>query len=366
MRTALFAFLLAVGCSRGKEAAPPVPPAVRVQAVERSGGPAATRYSASIGPAARVDIAFKVSGYVESIARIKGADGRVHLLQDGDRVTRGMELASIRKIDYAQKLDEARASLAEANASRQQAEVDAQRALRLVNSRSISQAEADAAVAKRDGAIARAEGAQVHLDQARTALSDTVLRPAFDGIVMERRIEVGTLASAGTVAFAVADIDSVKATFAVPDRIVGTLRLGAPQDLTLEAFRGKTFKGRITRISQTADAKSRAFEVEVTIPNAGHELKPGMVAALELVTSSEAPGTLLPLTAVVRSQDSRGFAVFVVAEESGRVTARRKPVELGEFLGNRIAIRSGLGADDKVVVMGAPLLADGETVQIIR
>jgi len=370
MRTVspLFVVFLAVaGCSRGRSAAPPAAPAVRVQAVERPDGHGTARYSASIGPASRVDLAFKVSGYVESIAKVKGPDGGVHVLQDGDRVTRGMELASIRKIDYAQKLDEGRASLAEANASRQQAEVDAQRAVKLVASRSISQAEADAAIAKRDGAIARADQAQVRLDQARTALSDTVLRPSFDGIVIERRIEVGTLASAGTVAFAIADIDTVKAIFAVPDRVVGTLRLGAPQELTLEAFRGKTFKGRITRVSQTADTKSRAFEVEVTLPNAGHELKPGMVAALELAAAgASAPEAVLPLTAVVRSPArSDGFAVFVVAEESGRTTARLRPVELGDFRGNRIAVRSGLGADDRVVVMGAPLLTDGEPVQII-
>jgi RND family efflux transporter MFP subunit len=365
----LFAALVAVfGCNRSHTAAPPVAPAVRVQAVERPNGHGMARYSASIAPAARVDLAFKVSGYVDSIARARGSDGRVHLLQDGDRVTRGMEMASIRKIDYAQKLDEARASLAEANASRQQAEVDAQRAVKLLASRSISQAEADAAIAKRDGAIARAAQAQVRLDQARTALSDTMLRPAFDGIVVERRIEVGTLASAGTVAFAIADIDNVKAIFAVPDRVVGTLRLGARQELTLEAFRGKTFKGQITRISQTADTKSRAFEVEVTLPNTGHELKPGMVAALDLAASAQsAPDALLPLTAVVRSPaKSAAFAVFVVADESGQTTARLRPVELGDFLGNRIAIRSGLGADDRVVVMGAPLLTDGQPVQIIR
>jgi hypothetical protein len=58
--------------------------------------------------------------------------------------------------------------------------------------------------------------------------------------------------------------------------------------------------------------------------------------------------------------------VFVVAEEAAGTTARLRPVELGEFLGNRIAIKSGVGGDDRVVVMGAALLADGEPVQIIR
>jgi len=360
--------LLAAGCSRSHEKRVPAVPAVRVQPVERTSSHGAARYSASIGPASRVDLAFKVGGYVQSIPRLKGPDGRVHLLQEGDRVTAGMELASLRKIDYAQKLEEARASLAEANAARQQAEVDAQRSLRLFASHSVSQAEVDAAVAKRDGAIARAEGAQVHLDQARTALADTMLRPAQDGIVLERRIEIGTLASAGMVGFVIADLDTVKATFAVPDRVVSTLRIGAPQQIALEAFRGKVFQGHITRIAPAADAKSRAFEVEVTVGNADHALKPGMVAALDLAGSDDSsPQPVLPLSAVVRSPAKRdAYAVFVIAGDSAGTTARLRPVELGEFLGNRIAIKSGVAADDRVVVMGAALLSDGEAVQIIR
>jgi membrane fusion protein, multidrug efflux system len=189
-----------------------------------------------------------------------------------------------------------------------------------------------------------------------------------DGVVIERRIEVGTLAATGMVGFAIADLDTVKATFAVPDRVVSTLHIGAAQQIALEAFRGKTFPGRITRIAPTADAKSRAFEIEVTVPNRDHGLKPGMIAALDLASSEQTlPDAVLPLTAVVRSPDkANGFAVFVVANEPAGATARLRPVELGEFLGNRIAIKSGASGDDRVVVMGAALLADGEPVQVIR
>ena len=68
----------------------------------------------------------------------------------------------------------------------------------------------------------------------------------------------------------------------------------------------------------------------------------------------------------MRAPASAGeYAVFVVEEEAGRTNARLRPVKLGDLQGNRVAVRDGLQRDDRVVVMGAPLLADGEAVQII-
>jgi len=247
----------AAGCSRSHGPAEPTPPAVRVQAVESGRGEHAARYSATIGPASRVDVAFKVGGYVDRIAQVTGLDGRPRLIQEGDRVAKGVELAALRKEDYAQRLDEANASVAEALASLQQAKVDGERAARLLASRSISQAEADAARAKADTAAARAEGARVRAEQARTALRDTSLRAPMSGVVLDRRVEIGTLASAGLVAASIADLSSVKATFGVPDTIVRSLRMGTPQTVSLEAFRGQSFDGRISRIAQAADSKSR-------------------------------------------------------------------------------------------------------------
>src|SRR5262245_44531510 len=79
--------------------------------VEHGNAAAGARYSADIGPASRVDLAFKVSGYVDTVAKAKGLDGKLRLLQEGDRVSKGTELARIRPEDYAHKLNEARAAL---------------------------------------------------------------------------------------------------------------------------------------------------------------------------------------------------------------------------------------------------------------
>ena len=59
------------------------------------------------------------------------------------------------------------------------------------------------------------------------------------------------------------------------------------------------------------------------------------------------------------------FAVFVVDQKQTPPTARLREVELGEFLGNQIPIRAGLADGDRVIVMGASLVSDGEAVQVI-
>src|SRR4051794_40470516 len=95
---------LLVGCGAGHGATAKTPTAVRVRSVERAAASAATRYSATINPASRVDVAFKVGGYVQRLGSAKGVDGKPRLLQEGDHVSAGQTLAEVRVGDYEQKL----------------------------------------------------------------------------------------------------------------------------------------------------------------------------------------------------------------------------------------------------------------------
>src|SRR5262249_24936265 len=159
----------------------------------------------------------------------------------GDHVTRGLELAAVRKSDYLQRLAEAKAGLAEAIAAREKAQLDFDRAQKLVQSGSLAKAEHDAARLQLEASKARAHRAKVRVDEAQTAVEDTSLRAPMEGIVLKRTIEVRTLVGPGAVAFSIADTNSVKAVFGVPDTILETLRLGAAQTVSAEAFRGAEF-----------------------------------------------------------------------------------------------------------------------------
>lgn len=348
-----------------------IPLAVRVQTVEASAnGQGGARYSAQISPDSRVDLAFKVGGYIDEVAKVKGPDGKLRTLQDGDWVQKGDVLARVRASDYVQQVNEARAGLTEAQAAREQARLDFERARGLFENQGISRAELDGARARADAAKARADGIAARLVAAQTALADTALRSPMDGMVMKRMVEVGTLVGPGAPGFSVADTRAVKAVFGVPDTLVEALKLGSVQTVTSEALRGAALVGKISRISPSADLRTRTFEVETTIDNPKQELKAGMVVSLKLADEAAPAGEssiLLPLTSIVMQPNKEeAFAVFVVENKDQKVFAHRRDVELGEFLGNSIPVKSGLKTGEQVIVQGASLVADGEEVGIIK
>src|SRR5262249_2041854 len=159
----------------------------------------------------------------------------------------------------------AKAALGEATAAREQAQLDYDRAMNLVASGAVTKAQADSARVQLDAATARIAGGRARVAEADTALADTSLRAPMDGGVLARYIEVGALAGPGPAAFSVADTATVKVVFGVPDTVLESLKLGAPQAVTAEALHGAELVGRITRIAPVADPKSRVFEVEVSL-----------------------------------------------------------------------------------------------------
>jgi RND family efflux transporter MFP subunit len=353
--------------------------AVRVRLMEPASGQAATRYSANVEAFARVDLAFKVGGYVREIAQLR-SDGVRRTMQEGDDVRRGQVLARLREGDYLQKVAGAKAHLAEANAMAEQAKLESDRATKLVDLQVVARAQLDDAKARLDAASARVEAARAQLQEAENAVEDTAITSPIDGMVMKRGIEVGSLAVPGSLAFIVADTRQVKVVFGVSDAIVEKLQLGSSVTITTQARAGMEYTGKISRVSPSADPKSRVFEVEATIANRKQELRVGMVAALKVPEAKAAPTPggaasvpvqpsavgVVPLNAVIRSpSDPNGFAVFVVADEGGRTVAHVKLVGLGDPLGNRILVAEGLAPGDRVIVMGATIVADGEEVRVI-
>jgi RND family efflux transporter MFP subunit len=343
--------------------------AVKLSTPEHAGNATATRYSAEIVPQTRVDLAFKLGGYVESIAQVAGDDGRTRTIQEGDRVIEGSEFAGLRRTDYAQKVAEARAGVAQAYSAFKHARLESSRDAQLVKSGSLAVSALDASRGQRDGAGAALAAAKARFDQAKTALDDTSLVAPMDGVVIKRACEVGALAAPGTVAFSIADVESVKAVFGVPDVLLPQIRLGATLKVTSDAFRGVEFEGKVTRLSPSADLKSHVFEVDVTIPNHDNRLKPGMVATLSIdakvAAEAGASVLLIPLSAVIRAPSGKGFAVFVAEDTAGGIVARARPIELGDYLGRLVPVIKGLQGSERVVVLGAGLISDGERIEVI-
>jgi multidrug efflux system membrane fusion protein len=201
---------------------------------------------------------------------------------------------------------------------------------------------------------------------AQIPLADTVLRAPVSGVVIERKIEIGSLVNAGTVAFTIAQIGAVKAVFGIPDTELKELRVGQTMSVRSEALPDDEFPAKITRISPSADANSRVFEVEATINNYNGALKPNMVVSLQTPggnAQSEVP--VIPLSAVTRSKlNPDAYAVFLIEGTGDAQIARERIVTLGETYGNLVAVSSGLKIDDQVITTGATLVADGDRIQV--
>lgn len=352
--------LLPTGCGdqKGKSA----PTAVRVMEVRASKVARQARYSANILPATRVDLLFKVGGYVEFIMTKEG-----RLLSEGDRVEKGDLLARVKAGEVTEKLGEVRALASGAAAQADAAKQEFERARTLFERGVISKSQFDGARMQYRAATAQVEAASAGGKQVRSVIGDTTLRAPISGVVLKRLIEVGSLVGPGVPGFVIADTTQVKASFGVPDTMLEALKLGSPISVTIEALPGRALSGAISRIAPSADPTTRVFEIETTIPNPDDTLKTGMVASVSL-GEDDAPSeeVLLPLQAVVRSPvRADGFATYVVDKEGPEPTAALREVELGEIYQNYVPARAGLKPGELVVVMGAGLLSPGDRVAII-
>ena len=347
--------------------------AVKVEAVTPVVSQAPMPYSGSALAQTQVDLSFKVGGYVHSLAMTKDKHGRSRPLQAGDKVTRGMVLAALRDSDYKAKLAELSGMRNDAAASYARARQDLQRATTLLASGSISQADYDAAKARYDSSIGATAAANARVGEASIALSDSKPKAPFDGIVVNRGVEVGSLVGPGTVAFSIADTSTMRVIFAVPDSVQRGLQVDQPVTITTDAFPGRTFTGALSKIAVQADAKTRSFDVEATVDNQDGALKVGMVMLIHLAppapanTQTAAQNALIPLSAVIRPPTGQtGFAAYtVVSEKDGSEVVHTRRLVLGDLVSNRVTVTSGLNVGERVVVQGATLLTDGQHVTIV-
>ena len=347
------------------------PTAVRVQAVTAAASGQGLRYSGTVQPDAEISLAFKVGGYVTSIASQAGLDGRRRLLQTGDQVRRGDVLATVRQQEYRQATAELKAALEANRVNAAEARLEYERAERLLASASIGQAEYDAEKAKHEAAAASAEAARARLANQRIALADTELRAPADAVVLGRSVELGTLASPGTVAFRLADVRTIKVLFAVPDEVAAELQLGTPVTISADALRGQSLPAVVTKLAPQSDPSTRSYDVEASLHSARAPVMLGMVVSVALPgqSSSASPSVAVSLNAVVhraaREGVAQSFRAFVVQEEGGVAVARARELVLGDLLGNAVHVVSGLLPGDRVVVEGASLLEDGQPVRLV-
>ncbi len=373
-----------IGCAGCKEpvAVEPLPVAVRVEPFRASTVRSEVPYSGTVREKQRFELSFKVAGTVQSLLKVKGADGAGRDVQAGDVLPRDAVIARLDEADYARQRDLQREILAQLEAKRMAAEAGAenasselQRTERLIVRNMVpkqeyetNQARSKAAQAEVLASAREVESARVRLRQAEDDLANCRLKVPVDrATVAAKLVEPYERVTSGRTVFTLLDTSMLKVAFGVSDRVVGKLRLGQEVPVLSDAFRGETFKGRIRQIAPNADEQTRTFLVEVAIEQPRELLRPGMVVTLAVGERTEA--YRLPLTAIRRGDAAGDHVVFKVASEGGNEVARRCLVAIAGIADDRIQISPGGTTDltpgDRIVTVGAGRLHDGQVVRVL-
>lgn len=213
--------------------------------------------------------------------------------------------------------------------------------------------------AQLDAARTRHEAARAAYRAASVAASRSVIRAPFDGVVAEIDADPGEIAPPGAPLLRLVNLDAVKVIVSVSDRDVVALAAGMEASVSTDAQSG-VFTGTISHINPTADLRTRAFPVHVTVDNAERSLLPGMIATVHIRQQVAEDELLVPQDWVVTRLD--GLGVYV--EEGG--AARWRPVTLGRVVRNQVVVREGVSPGDRVITVGHRELVDGDAVLVAR
>jgi RND family efflux transporter MFP subunit len=368
---ALFAVLIVIsqaGCSRSD---PPSSSRVAVTVLTAGGDltPQSAAYTATLQPAQKVTVAFQVSGYVNSIHQMSGADGRTRDIQAGDPVQAQEVLATVRSDTFLAQVKQESTAVATAEVLYNKTKRDLERNAELRRQEVIAQTTYEQAADDFETAKSQLAQSQAALKEAQVNLDYCSLKSPIDGTLLDRQIEVGSLVEQSATGFTVANTREMRAVFGVSDLELARLKQGSLQAVTTEALPGVTLVGRITDIAANADPVTRTFNVEVTVPNKDGRLRSGMLASLQIANRppfSIASVIALPLNAIVRPPgDSKDFAIYIVQDRSGRSFAQLRKVSLGDIVGNQIAVTEGVATGDRVIIRGATMVNEGSEVRVI-
>ena len=357
------------GCASHKPLAQP-PQGVQAQAIEKQAGSNVDglRFSAVVMPDSEVPLTFRIPGYVTSLKQVRGQDGRMRDIDEGDRVSRGDVLVRIRSSEYEDKVRQASSQAAAAEAVATKAKLDFDRATHLYDSQSLTKPDFDAARAQYDASQEQLKSARALTSEAEIAMRDTSLIAPFGGDIVKKTVELGGFVGPGVPTLALAKTDTVKIVVGVPDTVVRSVKVGQPVDVAIDAYPTRTFHARVSRMSSAADPITRNFDVEVAIPNRDHLLNVGMIGSLQFANAdggSQTSMLLVPLSAIVEAKDGK-YGVFTVSDSSGTEVARLHTVEIGAVTGTQISVLNGLEAGDRIITTGANLLKDGQRVEVLQ
>ena len=319
----------------GKEGADKGPEAVPVEVAKASRRSIAASYNGTAALEAR--------GEAQVVAKTSGIALQV-FAEVGQHVSAGQVLVRI-------DADRATLQVAQSDAQVRKLQANFARAQQLASQKMVSANDLD--TLRYDLENARASNRLARLE-----LSYTTVKAPISGVIAERSIKPGNLVQINTPIMRIVDNSRLEATLNAPEREIETLKTGQSVQLVVDALPGKTFAGRIDRVSPVVDSGSGTFRVVCAFEGGGL-LQPGMFARIRINYDQRANALVIPRNALL--EDGSEPAVFTVRAEK----ASRIPIKLGSIDGEWVEVLGGLKEGEPVVVAGKSALREGSLVQVI-
>lgn len=378
----------ASGCGRGRASAErgPKPVRAKVVTVEQKQLRRDVESVGSLFAYDEVTVSSEIEGKVERV-----------LTDIGDRVAAGQPLVKVLPVELELSLEQQRAAYEQTRARlglgegsldlldlNQAAEVkraaaellDAEQKWRrtqslfddgLISKGSYDEVEANykSRKAAHDMARQSVENLRAELQQRKAAMSlaekklaDTLIRAPFAGQVKQRMVSTGQYLRVQTPVMVIVNVDPLRVRLKVPEKVAGWIAVGQPVSVAVEAFPGRSFVGKISRMSPSVDTETRTLELEALLDNKDGLLKPGFFAKAR-VASSQVESVLMVPHGAVRYV----FGVYkIFTVEDGK--AHEAEVKLGDKSGEEVEILEGLQDKQKIAVpLEGQELRDGVPVE---
>lgn len=206
----------------------------------------------------------------------------------------------------------------------------------------------------------KVQQAQSSYDMAVKSLQECTLTAPVSGVVGKKFMRSGEVALPSEPIISILNINKVKVKVSVPEGEIARIDGSTQAQIHIDAL-NQDFVGTEIEKGVSADALTHTYDIRILVDNAAHSLLPGMVAQVKLSGMADAPaqGITLPVRSI--QQDS-GRSQFVWTVENGK--AHRKDVVLGETVGNRVIIASGLQEGESVITSGYQKVSEGTSVKV--
>jgi multidrug efflux pump subunit AcrA (membrane-fusion protein) len=208
-------------------------------------------------------------------------------------------------------------------------------------------------------AQAQMEAAKAHYESAAAQVSYAEVRSPMNGVISDRPLNIGEMASSGSALVSIVDISRVVARASVPVREAASISAGRPATIS---GAGGQLTGKVTVVSPAVDPSTTTVQVWVEAPNPGEHLKPGTTVQISIDAGSVPNAIIVPAAAILPSDE--GGEKIMVAGSDG--LAHEHKVKIGIRSGDDVQILSGVKEGEQVITEGGLGLDDQAKVQVAK